>query len=92
MTAFLVLLVIILFGVVIMQMGKIFKMSKPEESNDSEIASDKDNNINGYLMLGFVFFTYILLIYCFWEWGLGALIFGGSYSSIDFLVSGYAIF
>lgn len=69
MTAFLVLLVIILFGVVIMQMGKIFKMSKPEESNDSEIASDKDNNINGYLMLGFVFFTYILLIYCFWEWG-----------------------
>ena len=61
MTAFLVLLVIILFGVVIMQMGKIFKMSKPEEGNDSEIASDKDNNINGYLMLGFVFFTYILL-------------------------------
>jgi cytochrome c oxidase subunit 2 len=69
MTAFLVLLVIILFGVVIRQMSNIFQMSRPEERSDSEIASDKDNNINGYLMLGFVFFTYILLIYCFWEWG-----------------------
>ncbi|MDC1327599.1 cytochrome c oxidase subunit II, partial [Ulvibacter sp.] len=69
MTAFLVVLVIILFGVAVWQLDKIFQMSKSEGSNDSEIASDKDNNINGYLMLGFVFFTYFLLIYCFWEWG-----------------------
>jgi cytochrome c oxidase subunit 2 len=68
MTAFLVVLVIILFGVAVWQMGKIFQMSKSKDTGDSEIASDKDNNINGYLMLGFVFFTYILLIYCFWEW------------------------
>ena len=69
MTAFLVVLVIILFGVAVWQLDKIFQMSKSEGSNDSEIASDKDNNINGYLMLGFVFFTYFLLIYCFWKWG-----------------------
>jgi cytochrome c oxidase subunit 2 len=69
MTAFLVVLVIILFGVAVMQMDKIFKMSKPKADNTSEIATDKDNNINGYLMLGFAFFTYFLLIYCFWEWG-----------------------
>ena len=69
MTAFLVVLVIILFGVAVWQMDKIFQMSKSKDSSDSEVASDKDNNINGYLMLGFVFFTYILLIYCFWEWG-----------------------
>ena len=69
MTAFLVVLVIILFGVAVWQMDKIFQMSKSKDSEDSEIASDKDNDINGYLMLGFVFFTYFLLIYCFWEWG-----------------------
>ena len=69
MTAFLVVLVIILFGVAVMQMDKIFKMSKSKVDNTSEIASDKDNNVNGYLMLGFAFFTYFLLIYCFWEWG-----------------------
>ena len=52
-----------------MQLDKIFKISKTKDDNTSEIASDKDNNVNGYLMLGFAFFTYFLLIYCFWEWG-----------------------
>ena len=69
MTAFLVVLVIILFGVAVWQMDKIFQMSKSKDSGDSEIATDKDNDINGYLMLGFVFFTYFLLIVCFWKWG-----------------------
>jgi cytochrome c oxidase subunit 2 len=69
MTAFLVVLVIILFGVAVMQMDKIFKMSKTKVDNTSEIASDKDNNINGYLMLAFVFITYFMLIFCFWKWG-----------------------
>ena len=67
MTAFLVVLVIILFGVAVWQMDKIFQMSKSKDISDSEVASDKDNNVNGYLMLGFVLFTYFLLIYCFWE-------------------------
>jgi cytochrome c oxidase subunit 2 len=35
----------------------------------SEIANNKDNNINGWLMLGLAIFTYGLLIICFWEWG-----------------------
>jgi cytochrome c oxidase subunit II len=69
MTAFLVVLVIILFGVAIWQMGKIFEMSKTKSDNTSEIASDKDNNINGYLMLAFAFITYFILIYSFWKWG-----------------------
>jgi len=69
MTAFLVVLVIILFGVAVWQMDKIFQMSKPKVDENSEIASDKDNNINGYLMLGLAFFTYLLLIFCFWKWG-----------------------
>ncbi len=69
MTAFLVVLVIILFGVAVWQMNRIFQMSKPVQSDTSEIASEKDNNLHGYLMLGFIFFIYILLIVCFWKWG-----------------------
>jgi len=69
MTAFLVVLVIILFGVAVWQMNRIFQLSKPDRSDTSEIASEKDNNLHGYLMLGFIFFTYILLIVCFWKWG-----------------------
>ncbi|MAP53919.1 cytochrome c oxidase subunit II [Altibacter sp.] len=69
MTAFLVVLVIILFGVAALQMSKIFKMSRGKQTDTSEIADDKDNNINGYLMLGLVLFTYLLLIVCFWKWG-----------------------
>ncbi|PKA83249.1 cytochrome c oxidase subunit 2 [Ulvibacter sp. MAR_2010_11] len=68
MTAFLVVLVIILFGVAIWQMGKIFEMSKSKQTDTSEIASEKDNNINGWLMLGFVLFMYVILAVCFWKW------------------------
>ena len=68
MTAFLVVLVIILFGVAILQMSKIFELSKPKETNSSEIANDKDNNVNGWLMMGFTIFTYLLLVICFWKW------------------------
>ncbi|MFK5983016.1 MAG: cytochrome c oxidase subunit II [Flavobacteriaceae bacterium] len=69
MTAFLVVLVIILFGVAVMQMNKVFQLSQPNQSEDSELATDEDNNTQGYLMLGFVFFIYGLLAYCFWKWG-----------------------
>lgn len=71
MTAFLVVLVIILFGVTVWQLSKIFTMSKTtgQTGNTSEVANNKDNNINGWLMLMLAFFTYLLLIICFWKWG-----------------------
>lgn len=71
MTAFLVVLVIILFGVTVWQLNKIFNMSKTADGlgDSSEIANNKDNNINGWLMLMLAIFTYGLLIICFWEWG-----------------------
>lgn len=69
MTAFLVVLVIILFGVAVWQMSKIFEMSKTKQTDTGDIASDKDNRVNGYLMLGFVIFVYLLTIICFWKWG-----------------------
>ena len=68
MTAFLVVLVIILFGVAVLQMNKIFQLSKPDLGDTSEIATEQDNSINGYMMLGFVFFLYILLAVCFYKW------------------------
>lgn len=69
MTAFLVILVIILFGVAVWQMNKVFQLSKPAQSEDSEVASDNDNNTQGYMMLGFVLFLYGFLAFCFWKWG-----------------------
>ncbi len=68
MTAFLVVLVIILFGVAVWQMSKIFQLSQPKSTDSSEIANDKDNNVNGWLMMGFTIFTYLLLVICFWKW------------------------
>lgn len=68
MTAFLVVLVIILFGVAVWQMGKIFQLSKGTVDNTEQIANDKDNNINGWLMLMFVIFIYVLAFISHWKW------------------------
>jgi cytochrome c oxidase subunit 2 len=69
MTAFLVVLVIILFGVAVWQMGKIFNLSKTKVEGPSEVANDKDNNTQGWLMLMFVLFIYGLSIFSFWKYG-----------------------
>ena len=69
MTAFLVVLVIILFGVAVWQMGKIFQLSKGKADDSSQIANDKDNNVNGWLMLMFVLFIYALSAISFMKWG-----------------------
>ena len=69
MTAFLVVLVIILFGVAVWQMGKIFQLSKGKVDDSSQIANDKDNNVNGWLMLMFVLFIYALSAISFMKWG-----------------------
>ncbi|MBW2938628.1 cytochrome c oxidase subunit II [Aureisphaera sp. CAU 1614] len=68
MTAFLVVLVIILFGVAIWQMGKIFQLSKGKSDTTSQIANDKDNNLHGWLSLMFVLFVYALAFYSHWKW------------------------
>lgn len=68
MTAFLIVLVIVLLGVTVWQMSRIFQLAKAKSTASAEIASDKDNNTQGYLMLGFLAFIYILAILCFWFW------------------------
>lgn len=44
-------------------------MARIKTTELSEIASDKDNNTQGYLMLGFLAFMYILAILTFWFFG-----------------------
>lgn len=68
MTAFLVVLVIVLFGVALWQMAKIFELSKPKSDTSDEIANDQDNQINGKLMLMFVGFIYVLAFISHYKW------------------------
>lgn len=69
MTAFLVVLVILLFGISVWQMNRIFQLAKVKPLTHPDIASSKDNNVQGYLMMGFLAFMYILTIVTFWLWG-----------------------
>jgi len=71
MTSLLVLLVVVLLGVAVWQLTKIFDLTQigANASDDSGIANDKDNNINGYLMFAFLVFIYITTIYCCVKFG-----------------------
>lgn len=74
MTALLVVLVILLFSVSLWQLNKLFILSKHGVNEDyPDIASDKDNQNNGYLMIAFVLFIYALVIFTFYRWGITQL-------------------
>jgi len=68
MTAFLTIIVLVFITVAIWQMVKIFDLTQASNEN-SQVATDKDNKINGYLMMGFLAFIYIITIVCFVLWG-----------------------
>lgn len=68
MTAFLIILVIILLGISIWQLNRIFQLAKKRTIGNPDVASDKDNNNQGYLMLGFLAFIYTLTALSFWFW------------------------
>jgi cytochrome c oxidase subunit II len=70
MTTLLVLIVLVLLSVAIWQMTKIFDLTQVGKVNDdSQIATDNDNNVQGYLMFGFLGFLYIFMIYGLLKWG-----------------------
>jgi len=64
MTALLTVLIVLFVAVAIWQMVKIFDLAQVGASN-TQIANDKDNRINGYLMLGFLVFIYGITIVSF---------------------------
>lgn len=70
MTTLLVLIVLVLLSVALWQMTKIFDLTQVgKKGDDSQIATDNDNNVQGYLMFGFLAFLYIFTIYGLLKWG-----------------------
>ena len=71
MNSLLILLVLVLLSVALWQLTKIFDLTQvgKGKSDDSQIANDKDNKLNGYLMFGFLVFIYITTIYCCVKFG-----------------------
>ncbi|MCB0398403.1 MAG: cytochrome c oxidase subunit II [Winogradskyella sp.] len=68
MTALLTIIVLVFITVAIWQMVKIFDLANVNNEN-AQIANDKDNKLNAYLMLGFLAFIYVITIVCFVFWG-----------------------
>ncbi|WP_411766769.1 cytochrome c oxidase subunit II [Winogradskyella sp. A3E31] len=64
MTTLLIFIIVIFVAIAIWQMVKIFDLAQVGTSN-TEVATDKDNKINGYLMMGFLIFIYVMTIACF---------------------------
>ena len=69
MTGLLIFFVLVLIAIAVWQLTKIFDLTQIGISNDSEVANDKDNRVNGYLMFAFVGFIYVFTIYSVWAWG-----------------------
>jgi cytochrome c oxidase subunit II len=71
MTSLLIIIVLALLAVAIWQLTKIFDLTQVGKTKviESQVANDKDNNIQGYLMFGFLAFIYIFTIYGLLTWG-----------------------
>ncbi len=68
MTVFLVILVILLFGVAVWQMNRIFQLARIKSTGFEDIATAKDNNEQGYLMIAFLIFIYVITGVSFYLW------------------------
>ena len=74
MTSLLVIIVLVLLAVALWQLTRIFDLTQVgASSDDSQVASDNDNNVQGYVMFGFLAFIYIFTIYGLLKWGNLAL-------------------
>jgi cytochrome c oxidase subunit II len=70
MTSFLVLFILVLLSIAIWQLTKIFDLTQIGQSSDNtQIANDNDNKVNGYLMFAFLVFIYITTIVCIVKYG-----------------------
>ncbi|MBT8266551.1 MAG: cytochrome c oxidase subunit II [Bacteroidia bacterium] len=68
MTALLTILVLVSITVAVWQMVKIFDLATAHTEN-SQVANDNDNRIQGYLMIGFLIFIYAITIVSFMAYG-----------------------
>ncbi|QNK77278.1 cytochrome c oxidase subunit II [Winogradskyella sp. PAMC22761] len=65
MTALFTIIIVLFVAVALWQMVKIFDIAQVA-TTQTQIADDKDNKINGYLMIAFLIFVYVITILCFW--------------------------
>lgn len=64
MTTLLILVVLVLVAIAVWQMTKIFELSQLK-TNSSEVATDRDNKYNGYMLFAFLVFIYGITIFSF---------------------------
>lgn len=70
MTSLLVLIILVLLSIALWQLTKIFDLTQiGQKSENSQIANDDDNNVQGYLMFGFLGFIYLTTIVCLVKYG-----------------------
>lgn len=67
MITFLTISVLVLVAIAIWQMTKIFELSQLRAAN-TQVATDKDNKYNGYLMFAFLIFIYWITIFSFYKY------------------------
>jgi cytochrome c oxidase subunit II len=70
MTTLLVLIVVVLLAIAVWQLTKIFDLTQVGVNvNDTQVANDNDNKVNGILMFAFLIFIYITTIWCIVYYG-----------------------
>ena len=71
MSTFFTILILFFVVTAIWQIVKIYDLTQVSTvaKDSSQIANDKDNKVNGYLMLGFLIFIYVITIICFIRYG-----------------------
>jgi cytochrome c oxidase subunit 2 len=75
MTTLLVLIVVVLLAIALWQLTKIFDLTQVGVNvNNTQVANDNDNKVNGYLMFAFLFFIYVTTIFCLVNYGKFPLI------------------
>lgn len=76
MTSLLIIVILALISIAIWQLTKIFELTSivKGDVDNSEVANDNDNRINGILMFAFLAFIYLFTIYSLYKWGHFVLI------------------
>ena len=70
MTSLLVIIVLVLLAIALWQLTKIFDLTQVgNTSSTSQVATNADNKVQGYLMFAFIAFLYIFMIYGLIVWG-----------------------
>ncbi len=70
MTGLFIIIILVLVGIAIWQLTKIFDLTQIGIAKENtEVANESDNTLNGYLMFGFLAFIYIFTIYGIFNWG-----------------------